>query len=80
MAIKVEKTSKSPKVFGNSTGVAVNSELYTQIVALREDKKMSHAKIAKELNISKSAARNTPKPMKKLVLFIVKFKNRRWHP
>lgn len=31
-----------------------NSELYTQIVALREDKEISHAKIAKELHVSKS--------------------------
>lgn len=54
MAIKLKKTSKSPKVVGNSTGMPANSELYTQIVALREDKEMSHSKIAKELHVSKS--------------------------
>jgi transposase len=54
MSIKLEKTSQTPKVLGNSTDLTPNSELYSQIAALREDKEMSHAKIAKELHVSKS--------------------------
>jgi transposase/predicted transcriptional regulator len=54
MPIKLEKTSQTPKVFGNSTGLTANSDLYAQIAALREDKELSHAKIAKELHVSKS--------------------------
>ena len=54
MPMKTNKTRNQDKVLQNTAPVTDNTSIYTQIVALREDKGLSYAKIAKEVDVSKS--------------------------